>query len=230
MTGCVSYKACPMGLSETEMCAEHGRECINLLFIKCGVTWDWWLNGDLWRYNCLHEAVTWLVWTQHMDIAKCVKVCEYRQACQWGTQSVTVKCLTRISCSCYFQGFHEATGGPDRIFSGVGRKKHKHQQWLLSFKRAEFGFGVGKQDNVHVKSHRVVFQMHAPTPLWLFWSFRKLLLHSSLTLLCAPLLTSLCYRCTHSGWCVSQCTCKQIDLRRKHVLRHRNHNQSYSER
>lgn len=40
------------------------------------------------------------------------------------------------------------------IISSVQRKenKHEHQQWLLSFKRAEFGFGVGKQDNVHVKS------------------------------------------------------------------------------
>lgn len=58
----------------------------------------------------------------------------------------------------------------DLIVSSVEweEKKDERQQWLLSFKRAEFGFGVGKQDNVHVKSHRVVFQMHAPTPLWLF--------------------------------------------------------------
>lgn len=37
----------PVGLSEREMCAGHSKECTNLLFIKCGVTWDWRLNGDL---------------------------------------------------------------------------------------------------------------------------------------------------------------------------------------
>lgn len=56
----------------------------------------------------------------------------------------------------------------DLIVSSVEWEKHEHQQWLLSFKRAEFGLGVGKQDNIHVKSRRVAFQMHAPTPLWLF--------------------------------------------------------------
>ena len=28
----------PVGLSEAEMCVGHGKECTNLLFIKCGVT------------------------------------------------------------------------------------------------------------------------------------------------------------------------------------------------
>ena len=119
----------PLGLSETEMCAEHSRECINLLFIKCGVTWDWWLNGDLCWYNRLHEAVTWLVWAQHMDNAECVKDCGQRvhcRACQSKTLSVTVKCLTRISCSSYFRDFHEATGGTWSYLQCSWRKKNQN--------------------------------------------------------------------------------------------------------
>lgn len=68
-----------MGLSEAEMCVGHSKECTNLLFIKCGVTREWRLNGDLSVIRPLHRRshmAMWLVSVQHMGLAKCVKDCE----------------------------------------------------------------------------------------------------------------------------------------------------------
>lgn len=50
-----SMRLAPVGLSEAEMCVGHCKECTNLLFIKCGVTWDWRLNGDLRVIQLLHR-------------------------------------------------------------------------------------------------------------------------------------------------------------------------------
>lgn len=119
----------PMGLSEMEMSAEHSRECINLLFIKCGVTWDWRLNGDL----CVIQPPPWSRHMAHLGSAyehcrtheRLQAACALPCTCQSETQSMTVKWLTRISCSCYFRDFHEATEGPDHIFSAVWGEKNK---------------------------------------------------------------------------------------------------------
>lgn len=68
--------------------------------------------------------------------------------------------------------------------------KRKHQAPTLALVIQEgcvLDLGLGKEDNVHVRSHRVVFHMPAPTPPWPVWSFRERLLHLSRTLACAPL-------------------------------------------
>lgn len=52
----------PMGLSEAEMCVWHSKECTNLLFIKCGETWEWRLNGDLSVIQPLHRRCHMVLW------------------------------------------------------------------------------------------------------------------------------------------------------------------------
>lgn len=74
-----TMRPAPVGLSEAEMCVGHSKECTNLLFIKCGVTWDWRLNGDLSTIQLLHRRSHMAllpVSVQHMGLAKCVKDCE----------------------------------------------------------------------------------------------------------------------------------------------------------
>lgn len=58
----------PMGLSEAEMCVGHSKECTNLLFIKCGVTWDWRLNGDLSVIQPLHRHSHMALWLVSFSI------------------------------------------------------------------------------------------------------------------------------------------------------------------
>lgn len=214
-------RSAPMGLSEAEMCAEHSRECINLLFIKCGVTWDWRLNGDL----CVIQPTPWSshmarlgpayghCWTHESASSTCTVGLANQRPSPWqwnAKQGFLVPVISKISTK--QQG--------DLIVSSFQweKKKHKHQHWLLSFKRAEFWiWGSQKQNNIHVKSCRVMFQMPAPTPLWLFWSFRELPLHLSLTFLCAPLPMSPCWGAV---------TLADVYLRgifEGDVFRHRNH-------
>lgn len=72
-------RSAPLGLSEAEMCVGHSKECTNLLFIKCGVTWEWRLNGDLSMIQLLHRRShmkLWLFLIRHMGLAKCVKDCD----------------------------------------------------------------------------------------------------------------------------------------------------------
>lgn len=74
-----TMRPAPVGLSIAEMCVGHSKECTNLLFIECGVTWDWRLNGDLSVIQLLHRRshmVLLPVSLQHMGLAKCVKGCE----------------------------------------------------------------------------------------------------------------------------------------------------------
>lgn len=72
-------RSAPLGLSEAEMCVGYSKECTNLLFIKCGVTWEWRLNGDLSMIQLLHRRShmkLWLFLIRHMGLAKCVKDCD----------------------------------------------------------------------------------------------------------------------------------------------------------
>lgn len=88
------------------------------------------------------------------------------------------------------------------------------QGWILDL-------GLGKQGNVHLKSHRVMFYILGSTPLWLLWSSRELPSTTFISVL------DVTWHCVMSVYilfvCIYACVCTEWSLRQARLSVIENH-------